>query len=317
MERSELMKNKEKPKKKGLWWKVLLTIVVCVGLAGGGYAWVVYQSAKQTVEKKIHTPVASIDTSIGKKKMKQEKPLNILLMGVDEREDDQGRSDALMVLSMKPGKDQMNLVSIPRDTRTTIAGDGRVTKINHAYAYGGTEMSINTVEDFLDIDLDYYVKLNMEGLSELVDAVGGIEVTNHLEWTDTGHYKKGYTYEKGNIHLNGPQTMGFVRMRYQDPNNDFGRNERQRTVIQALIDKGASFSSVNKIGSILDVLGDNMQTNLAFEDMRHLFLNYRSVRNNVVTYQMTGEGKMIDGLWYLLVPEQEVQKVHNMLKISD
>ncbi|MFC0525325.1 LCP family protein [Pontibacillus salicampi] len=308
--------KKKQKRKKGKWWKITLLTVAFFLLAGGGYLYSVYNDAKQTVDKKIHENVSSIDTSVGDKKMKEQKPLNVLLMGVDERSGDVGRSDALMVLSMKPSEDKINIVSIPRDTRTTIAGRGTVDKINHAYAFGGTDMSINTVENFLDIELDYYVKMNMEGLSGLVDAVGGVTVNNSLQWTDKGYYQKGYVYDKGTIQLNGPQAMGYVRMRKQDPRGDVGRNERQRQVIQAIIDKGASFSSVNKIGSILDVLGDNMNTNLEFADMRKLFTSYRNVAKNVETYQMTGTGTTIGGIWYLQVPDAEVQKVHNMLQNS-
>ncbi len=238
-------------------------------------------------------------------------------MGVDERKGDRGRSDALMVLSLDLANDRSQLISIPRDTRTTLVGDdpkaGIKDKINHAYAFGGTNMSIQTVENFLDIEIDYYVQMNMQGLSEMVDAVGRITVNNSLDWYDSGYYKKGYHYEKGKIKLNGPKTMGYVRMRYQDPNGDFGRNERQRQVIQAIIDKGASISSVSRIGEIMDVLGNNVTTNMNFSTMKNILLNYRSAQQNMTTYQMTGTGTKIDGTYYLLVSDQEVQEVHNMI----
>ncbi len=161
-------------------------------------------------------------------------------MGVDERPGDKGRSDALMVMSLDPNHDKMQIVSIPRDTRTTIVGRGSESKINAAYAYGGPDMAINTVENFLDIDLDYYVKVNMEGLSQMVDAVGGVTVNNDRDWYDEGYYKKGYHYKKGEIHLDGPKALGYVRMRHLDNRGDFGRNKRQRQVIQAVLDKGSS-----------------------------------------------------------------------------
>ncbi|WP_093212822.1 LCP family protein [Sediminibacillus albus] len=299
------------------WLKILLAVVLVLVLGIGVYAFSLYNNAKRTVEDKIHQPVQSIDTAVGKKKVKDNEPLNVLLLGVDERAGDSGRSDALMVLSLDPADDSMQLVSIPRDTRTEIIGKGFADKINHAYAFGGTDMSINTVENLLDIELDYYVKMNMEGLSEMVDAVGGITVDNQTDWIDEGYYKKGYHYEKGEIQLDGPKTMGYVRMRHFD--GDFARTARQRQVIQAIVDKGASVASVNKVDNMIDVLGNNMETNMDFSDMKNLMMNYRDTRKNFVSYQMQGEGTFITNengkdIYYLVVSDEEIQKVHDMIK---
>lgn len=315
----EKRRSEGRKKKKGLWWKVALVLLTFLIIGSATYVYSVYNDTKQTVEKKMHEPVNSIDTSIAKKKVEEKGVLNILLLGVDERGGDRGRSDALMVLSLNPETDEMQLISIPRDTRTEIVGKGFEDKINHAYAFGGTDMSVNTVENFLDIELDYYVKVNMEGLADMVDAVGGITVDNKSDWYDEGYYKKGYHYARGELQMNGPQTMGFVRMRHYD--SDFARADRQRQVIQAIMDKGASVASVNKIDSILDVLGNNLATNLDFEDMTDLLQNYRNTRNNVVSYQMEGQGTYIknasgQNIYYLMVSEEEIQKVNKMLRKS-
>ncbi|WP_186579931.1 LCP family glycopolymer transferase [Aquibacillus kalidii] len=296
--------------------KLLISIlaVVLVMIFGVGiYSYTVYDNAKNTINEKMYNPVESIDLEVVKKKVKEEKPLNILLLGVDQRGDDPGRSDALMVLSLNPKENSAKLVSIPRDTRTEIIGHGTSDKINHAYAFGGPEMSIATVENLLDVELDYYVRMNMEGLSDMVDAVGGITLNNSLDWYDEGYYKKGYHYAKGELNLNGPQTMGYVRMRYLDPRGDFGRTERQRQVIQGVLDKGASIGSVTKINEMIDVLGNNMSTNMDFTAMKDLMFNYKDTRKNFSTYQLQGTGTKIDGVYYMTVSDEEIQKVHNML----
>ncbi|UOQ87003.1 LCP family glycopolymer transferase [Gracilibacillus salinarum] len=312
-----MTKRVERNKKSKRWLKVTLAVIVVVILSIAGYVYSIYHNAQQTVEQKVHEEVETIDTTVTKKKIKDQEPLNVLLLGVDERSSDSGRSDALMVLSLDPDNDAMQLVSIPRDTRTEIVGRGTDDKINHAYAFGGVDMSINTVENFLDIELDYYVRMNMEGLSNLVDALGGITVNNKLDWNDTGYYKKGYHYAQGDIQLDGPQTMGYVRMRYQDPNGDFGRTERQRQVIKAVVDKGASFNSVGKINNLIDVLGNNVVTNMEFKDMTDLFTNYRNTRQHFTSYMMQGSGTKISGIYYLMVTDEEVNKVHNMLIKSE
>ncbi|UOQ46613.1 LCP family protein [Gracilibacillus caseinilyticus] len=304
--------RKNKKKKKRLL-KILAALTLIIILSIAGYLYSIYSKAQQTVDEKVHQEVETIDTDITDKKVKEQQPLNILLLGVDERNSDSGRSDALMVLSLKPGSDEMQLVSIPRDTRTEIVGKGFEDKINHAYAYGGVDMSINTVENLLDIDLDYYVQMNMEGLSDLVDALGSITVNNQLDWYDEGYYQKDYHYQKGEIQLDGPKTMGYVRMRHLDPNGDFGRTERQRQVIRAIIDKGASFQSAAKINELIDVLGNNVLTNMKFKDMTNLFANYRDTRKNFDSYMIQGQGKRIENVYYLIVGNEELQKVHEML----
>lgn len=305
-------------KKKSNWWKFLLILFSIVIVVSGVYIYTLYSDAKSAVDEKMYQDVSSINYEVTKKKVEQKDPLNILLLGVDQRSKDRGRSDALIILTLDPSNNRSQLISIPRDTRTEMVGDdpqsGNMDKINHAYAFGGTDMSITTVENLLNVDLDYYVRMNMKGLAEMVDAVEGITVKNELSWKDTGYYKKGYKYSKGEIQMDGPQTMGFVRMRYQDPNGDFGRNERQRKVIQGIIDKGSNIGTVNKLDDMLEVLGNNVATNMDFTVMKDLLINYRSAQNNMTTYQMSGTGKRINGIYYLEVSDQEIQHVHNKIQ---
>ncbi|TFJ94147.1 LCP family protein [Lentibacillus salicampi] len=295
-----------RPKRR--WLRIIIAVMVVLIAAGGIYAFTIYDNAKDTVNEQMHEPVDSIDPGVTKKKMGASEPLNVLLLGVDERENDSGRSDALMVLSLDPNDDSMQLVSIPRDTRTTIIGKGVEDKINHAYAYGGSDMSVATVEHFLDIELDYYVRMNMQGLQELVDKLGTITVDNEIAWNDGT-----YDFNTGPVEMDGDQTMAYVRMRKQDPNGDFGRTDRQRKVIQGIIERGASVGSVTKINDYIDVLGSNMKTNMDFNDMKALFNGYRGTRKNMVSYQMKGSGTSIDGIYYLMVPDDEVAKVHGMI----
>lgn len=106
---------------------------------------------------------------------------SVLLLGIDNGDlnrNDVGRTDTMIVATVNPKNSQIKLVSIPRDTYVEIVGRSKKDKINHAYAFGGASMSIATVEKLLDIPIDYYVEMNLKGLKELVDAVGGIEVNN-------------------------------------------------------------------------------------------------------------------------------------------
>lgn len=300
-------RNKQK-KPRRLWLKIPLIIVAVLVLGIGGYAFSVYNNAKKTVNDKMHEPVEGINTDLTKEKVNATEPLNILLLGIDAKSDDKGRSDALMILTLDPENNEMQLISIPRDTRTAIVGKGIDDKINHAYAFGGTDMAVATVEGFLDIDLDYYVRMNMEGLEQLVDQLGAITVYNDIAWDDNK-----YNFGFGPTEMDGDKTMHFVRMRKQDPNGDFGRTKRQRQVIQGIVNEGASVSSVTKVSGMIDILGNNMATNLDFEDMTRLLFDYKDTRKKFVDYQMKGNGKKMDGIYYLIVDDEEINKVREMI----
>jgi len=291
------------------WWILTpLIIVAVIILAVGGYVWSIVNNVEDTFNTKMHTPVESIDKEKVRQKTKDAERLNILLLGVDQRGNDSGRSDALMVLTLKPESDEMQIVSIPRDTRTTIIGRGTEDKINHAYAFGGADMSIQTVENFLDIELDYFVRINMEGLKELVDEIGTITIDNEIEWNDGT-----YNFTKGPIEMDGDKTLAYVRMRKQDSAGDFGRTERQRKVIQAMINEGASIANVTKIHEVIDIMGNNMSTSLDFDDTKALLNGYMDTRKNTTSYQVKGSGTTIGGIYYYIVPDEEVTKVRDMI----
>jgi LCP family protein required for cell wall assembly len=296
--------------------KLLMTlsiIVVLIVLGGAGYAYYLYHSVKEAADK-MHQNISFDNGRNQPDRTKKSEPISILLMGVDERKNDRGRSDTLIVMTLNPQKGKMQMISIPRDTRTKIVGKGIMDKINHAYAFGGTKMAINTVEHFTGVPIDYFIRINMEALSSLVDAVGGITVDNHLDWYDEGYYKKGYHYKKGKIELDGPKALGYVRMRHLDPNGDFGRNQRERQVIAAILHKATSISSVTHYQDILNTLGSNVKTNLTFQDMMNIRANYRNCLSNVENYEIKGTGQTINGIYYLIVPDQERAKVTRMLK---
>lgn len=309
MKRSELREKKNKSKKK--WWIIPLAIIGVFLLVGGGWFLSVYLDAKDTVNEKMHQPVDSIDHDLSKKKIKAKDQLNILIMGIDAEKDEsqEGRSDALMVMTLRPEADSMQLISIPRDTRTFIVGRGEEDKINHAFAYGGASMAIATVENLLDIELDYHVNMNMQGLTELVNEVGGVTVTSELEWQDGAHQ-----FVKGENRLeNGEKALAYVRMRKQDPTGDFGRAKRQRQVVEALIKEGASIASIGNVSNMIEILGDNMGTSLDFSDMQKLLTGYMGTRHDIESYQIQGEGTTINGIYYYIVAEDEIDKVHGMI----
>ncbi|MFZ1253834.1 MAG: LCP family protein, partial [Trichococcus flocculiformis] len=191
-------------------------------------------------------------------------PVSILLLGVDTGDlgrTEQGRSDSMVVVTINPHTQKTTLLSIPRDTYTEILGYGTSDKINHAYAFGGTAMSINTVQQMLDIPIDFYVMVNMAGIQEIVDAVGGITVESPLTFNQNG-----YDFVQGTNQLDGEAALAFARMRYEDPAGDTGRQGRQRLVIEAVIRKLATPETLLNYQAVLETLSANMQTSFQLSD---------------------------------------------------
>ena len=303
------MRHEKKKKKNRTWLKVVGVIVLLFILAGGAFAFSVWNSLTKTVET-MHTPIErETDKRTKELTLSDYEPFSMLMLGVDEREGDKGRSDTMIVLTVNPELKSVKMLSIPRDTRTEIVGHGTQDKINHAFAFGGAEMAMDTVENFLDIPIDYYMKINMEGFKDIVDAVGGVTVQNDLNFTEDGT-----TFNKGTIELNGKEALSYARMRYEDPNGDFGRQSRQRAIIEAVIQEGASVSTLTSYGDVFDALSKNIQTNLTFDDMMDIQKNYKDASKNISQSTIPGNGKKIDGIYYNIVSEEEQKKVQTELK---
>ncbi|WML58995.1 LytR family transcriptional regulator [Neobacillus sp. PS2-9] len=292
------------------WVKVAGIILLFLVIAGGAYAFTVYKSLKSAVVT-MHQPVERKIQVIRQEPVvfEEKDPFSVLMLGVDEREGDKGRSDTIIVLTVNPNTNSVKMLSIPRDTRTEIVGKGTEDKINHAYAFGGVPMSMDTVEKFLDIPIDYYMQINMEGFKELVDAVGGVKVQNDLDFTVYG-----YHFAKGEITLNGEEALVFSRMRHEDPRGDFGRQFRQRQIIQAVIHEGMSLSSLTNFSDIFNALGKNIKTNLTFEQMVDIQKNYRNAGRNIEQMEIKETGTMINKIYYGLVSPEEKQRIQTELK---
>jgi LCP family protein required for cell wall assembly len=305
-----LREAKGKKKKRRKWIRIIGVVLILLFLSTVGYGFYLYNSLTSAVDT-MQEPTEREKSEKRAEKITLEKkdPFSVLMLGVDEREGDKGRSDTMIVLTVNPATNSIKMLSIPRDTRTDIIGHGTEDKINHAYAFGGVEMSIATVEDFLDIPIDYYIKMNMEGFADIVDAVNGIDVKNDMSFKQSGH-----SFSEGTIHLNGKEALAYVRMRKNDPSGDFGRQKRQRQVIQGVIDKGASLGSITRFDDVFEALGKNVKTDISFSEMTDIQKNYKSARHNISQLSIEGNGEYIGDLWYLIVSEEEKQRVQDDLK---
>ena len=288
---------------------IIFGIILVLFLAVVGMGAKLYWDVSKSMDKTYETVERSKKSQVN---LNNKEPFSVLLLGIDTGDDgrvEQGRSDTTIVATVNPRDKQTTLVSLARDTYVDIPGQGKQDKLNHAYAFGGATLAMDTVENYLNIPINHYVSINMAGLKELVNAVGGIEVNNNLTFSQDG-----YDFTIGKISLDGEQALSYSRMRYEDPNGDYGRQERQRKVIEGIVQKVLSLNSVSNYQEILTAVSDNMKTDLSFDDMKKIALDYRSAFGKVKQDQLQGTGFMQDGVSYQRVDEQELTRVQQELK---
>lgn len=245
--------------------------------------------------------------------------VSILIMGVDENEsrkkDGPTRTDALIVVTLNRDGKSVKMLSIPRDSYVYIPEIGYEDKINHAHAFGGTKATIETVENLLDIPIDYYVKINFDAFVEVIDAIGGVEVDVPYEIyeMDSQDRKSAIHLMEGRQVLNGEEALAFVRTRKKD--NDFERGKRQMEVIDAIIKKATSFSSFFKYDDIIEAVGNNMTTNMTFAEMKSFFA-YATEGANLYVEKLTLEGEDYKpaSVYYWKINEESLAEISNTLK---
>nr|WP_285848584.1 LCP family protein [Staphylococcus equorum] len=244
-------------------------------------------------------------------------PFTVALFGVDSdaKRDAEGggqRSDTVMVLSINPQKKTTEIVSIPRDTQAEIVGKGTTEKINHAYAYGGPDMAVKSVENLLNVPIDHYATIDMDGMQDMIDTVGGINVTSNASFSYDG-----YQFSEGvQSHMDGEEAMAFIRSRKEEgAGGDFGRQERQQLVIQGLANKLTSISSVTHFNSLMNHVEDNVKTDLTVGELNKIRSNYNDANEQVNRHQLDGQGGIQDdGLYYFIPSESSLSEIEASIK---
>ena len=202
-------------KKKTNWLPIVLLVLAFIVAAAAG---AIFASSSLFDEKPVAKKtemMASGDKTV------------VMLMGVDEREGDVGRSDTLMIATLDPKKKKAAILSIPRDTRVKIQGHG-FDKINAAYAYGGHKLTQNTVENLLGVEMEHYVLINVNAFTKIIDAIGGVDINVEKRmyyedpWDDNGGLV--INLYPGQQHMDGKTAITYVR--YRDEEGDIGRIAR-------------------------------------------------------------------------------------------
>ena len=255
-------------------------------------------------------PVRNIITGNDEEELiKAKEKVTILLMGVDKREDDVGRSDTLMIATIDPHTDQATLLSIPRDTRVKIYGRG-YDKINAAFAYGGVELAEATVESFLGIDIDHYVVVDTHSFVKIIDAIGGvdIDVEKRMYYEDPWDDDGGLVIDlyPGQQHMDGKTAVTYVR--YRDAEGDIGRVKRQQAFMAACMEKITSPEIIPRIPKIVREVIDAVETDMTLRQLLEVAGTLKSAAQNGLEREMVpGYPLYIDDISYWIPDVEELR----------
>lgn len=241
---------------------------------------------------------------------KVEEPFSMLLLGVDARANERGRSDTIIYTVVRPEDGKVLMMSIPRDTYADIVGKDRKDKITHAYAYGGAEMAVNSVEELLDAKVDHYATINFQGFKQVVDTLGGISLPITEDIVNKGADHEKFTVKANQPSYSGVEALNYVRYR-EDAGGDMSRTERNREFLEALMHKASSMNQWTKIPEVLDIVGDNFTTDLLPSTMSDLAKQFLQSGHTIRSYTLKGEGKRMgaQNLWYLVANEEDLTAV--------
>lgn len=344
--------KKPRNKKKRFIWVAIISLLVLILGAGGAYGAYIFNSARNAANSSF----SSIgDEKASAKLLKQNKPFSILLLGTDtgthgdfgSNRNRSGLTDSIMFVVVNPQKKTTTMVSIPRDIMTSIPGfeESFPQKLNAAYAFketaddnaslgDGVGETMKTIEKMFNIPINYYAMVNMSGLGQAVDQLGGIDVKSPLSFTfsqdtaeTTGNnlykFKKNSTtfkyaadgtnfktYNK----MDGQAALAFARMRYEDPLGDYGRTQRQRLILHAVIDKVKTNPTKVLNAKFFKKAAKNVATNLSWGDILTIGSSYIDAGNNIKSYTVQGESQMYDGVSYQRVTTKQRQAMTNTVR---
>ncbi|ANZ57311.1 LytR family transcriptional regulator [Fructilactobacillus lindneri] len=293
-------------------WSIMVVLLV-LSIILLIFAYVQYHKAASTFED---TYMAGKNSRNVSNILKKRKPFSILLMGTDTGalgRHDKGRTDSMIIATVNPKKKTTYFTSIPRDTKVVVPGDSQpYEKINAAYTIGGPDSATDVVSKLFNVPVDFYAVVNMKGIKQMVNAVGGVDITPNLTFKYEGiSVKKGKT-----VHMNGETALQYTRMRHEDPLGDYGRQIRQRQVLEQVLQKGMKISSASRYSEILKSLQGNLKTNLTFDDMMTAAIQYRGATQNINESALQEDNADVDGVSYQVAPNKQLLTVSNHIRES-
>lgn len=318
------MKKTRKKNRIFVGFSVCLLIILCGIGATAIYGYSFFEKIK-TVDIDINN--LAIDPETDKKLSSYSNIQNIALFGVDAVKGDDGRSDSIMILTIDRNNSKIKLTSIMRDSYVNIIGKSK-DKLNHAYAYGGPQLAIQTLNNNFDLNIKDFASVNFSGLQKIIDILGGVEVSitqdeipylaNYINSINSFTNEKAETIKVPGIYnLNGTQALAYTRIRYTE-GNDYKRTERQRIVLTKVFEK-IKDTSVKEWPNLLNEILPLIETNMDVTEILSIGTAVAKMGNvNIEQERFPMDkdchGTMIDGVYYLDFDEETtVTSLHDYI----
>ena len=235
----------------------------------------------------------------------------VMIMGVDRRADDAGRSDTLMVAAVDVDSSKAALLSIPRDTRVAIEGNG-FDKINHAYAFGGHKLTQQTVENLLGVKMDHYILIDTKSFERIIDAIDGVDlnVEKRMYYEDPWDDNGGLVIDlyPGEQHLDGDRAIQYVR--YRDGEGDIGRVGRQQKFMKAVLAKVISPDMLPRLPKLVEEVRKAVETDMSVTELLEFARLMESVHKNGLEAQMVpGQPAFLQDISYWIPDITDVRSI--------
>lgn len=286
--------------------KMLLSVALVGVLGTGAFFGYNYYAAKDVFNEKVYVKKNNKD-----RESLHDNKINVLLLGSDTRGSKLGkeRADTILVANIDLDHEKINLMSVPRDTKVKIKN--RTHKINQAHALGGPELMQEEVEELTGLEIDYFVETNFEGFKEVIDVIGGIKLD-----VERRMYKptEDIDLRPGVQKLNGRQALAYVRWR-GDARADLARVERQQKFLKTILDQTATIANLPKIPKIINAVGDNVLTDMAFDEIMQLSKTVVTGNFAFNSFTLPGTPKTIGGASYFVADEEAIKQY--MLALND
>lgn len=298
--------EKKEKKKKRIWPKVLISILVVIAVIFSGGYFYIHNKLSKMNKVEVDKADLGISQDISTNYNNTDKIKNIALFGVDAPDGENGRSDSIMIATIDPVHKKLKLTSIMRDSYVNIPDRG-LDKINHAYAFGGPQLAIKTINENFGLNIEDYMTVNFSSLPIIIDALGGVDITITDE--EVSHIPG--ISAAGTYTLTGDQALAYSRIRYAE-GGDYKRTERQRTVLEGLFAKALSMPASSYV-NILDTVLPYVQTNMSSSTILSIGTKALTSFGGQLEQQrfpLDGycEGQMIDGVYYLTFDAETTKK---------
>jgi len=309
--RDHIIQKRKRKKRRIIKWISFMFLFVI--LAGASYAYYLFEKTQNAVSNSYE----EIRPNQAKRDLKDES-FSVLFVGVDDSNsrkfNESTRTDALILATFNPKDKSVKMVSIPRDSYVYIPSEDKYDKINHAHVYDGVKGTVETVEHLFDMQIDYYVKINFYAFIDIVDALGGIEVEVPYDIVEkNSEDKNSIMLKKGIQHLNGEEALALARTRKKD--NDIERGKRQQEILKAIVKRAASAGSITKYDNVIEAVGENMKTNLTFNEMLSL-VSYATTSANldIESHELKGYDDYTSRGYYYRLDEQSLEEIKETFK---